>query len=38
MILATTQVEDVDRLLEIFSSKGAGPRMLDGSKGRVVLP
>ena len=37
MLLATTQVEDVDRFLEIFSSKGAEKRKLHGSKGAVVF-
>jgi hypothetical protein len=37
MLLATTQVEDVDRFLEIFSTKGAEKRKLHGSKGAVVF-
>ena len=37
MILATTQVEEVDRFLEVFSSKGAEKRKLHGSKGATVF-
>jgi hypothetical protein len=37
MLLATTQVEDVDRFLEIFSTKGAEKRRQHGSKGAVVF-
>jgi hypothetical protein len=37
MILATTQVEDVDRFLNIFSTKGAEKRKQHGSKGAVVF-
>jgi hypothetical protein len=37
MILATTQVEDVDRFLTIFSTKGAEKRKQHGSKGAVVF-
>jgi hypothetical protein len=37
MILATTQVEDVDRFLEIFSTKGAAKRKEHGSKGSTVF-
>ena len=37
MILATTQVEDVDRFLEVFSTKGAEKRKLHGSKGATVF-
>ena len=33
MILATTKVEDFDRFLEIFSTKGAEKRKQHGSKG-----
>jgi hypothetical protein len=33
MILATTTVEDVDRFLKVFSTKGADKRALQGSKG-----
>ena len=37
MILATTKVEDVDRFLEIFSTKGADKRQQHGSKGSTVF-
>lgn len=37
MILATTQVENVDRFLEVFSTKGAEKRKQHGSKGSVVF-
>jgi hypothetical protein len=37
MLLATTKVEDVDRFLEIFSSKGAEKRAQHGSKGSAVF-
>ena len=37
MILATTQVEDVDRFLEVFSTKGADKRALHGCKGANVF-
>jgi hypothetical protein len=37
MILATTKVEDYDRFLEIFSTKGADKRKLHGSKGSTVF-
>ena len=37
MILATTKVEDVDRFLEIFSTKGAEKRQQHGSKGATVF-
>ena len=33
MILATTKVEDFDRFLQIFSTKGAEKRKQHGSKG-----
>ena len=36
MILATTQVEDFDRFLSIFSTKGAEKRGAHGSKGAQV--
>jgi hypothetical protein len=36
MILLTTQVEDFDRFLEIFSTKGAEKRKEHGSKGSTV--
>lgn len=37
MLLATTQVEDVDRFLEVFSTKGAAKRQEHGSKSAVVF-
>jgi heme-degrading monooxygenase HmoA len=37
MILATTQVEDFDRFLNIFSTKGAEKRKQHGSKGSHVF-
>jgi hypothetical protein len=37
MILATTMVEDVDRFLEVFGTKGADKRALHGSKGSTVF-
>ena len=33
MLLATTQVEDFDRFLEVFKTKGAEKRRQHGSKG-----
>jgi hypothetical protein len=37
MILATTTVDDVDRFLTVFGSKGADKRALHGSKGSTVF-
>ena len=37
MLLATTTVEDVDRFLEVFGTKGAEKRSLHGSKGATVF-
>jgi hypothetical protein len=37
MLLATTQVEDVDHFIKIFSTKGATKRKLHGSKGCTVF-
>ena len=37
MFLATTQVEDIDRFLKIFSTKGAEKRKQHGSKGSTVF-
>jgi hypothetical protein len=37
MILATTTVEDVDRFLDVFSTKGAEKRALHRSKGSTVF-
>src|SRR4029077_16899228 len=37
MLLATTQVEDVDRFMEVFTTSGAEKRKEHGSKGAVVF-
>lgn len=37
MILATTKVEDFDRFLKVFSTKGAEKRKQHGSKGSIVF-
>jgi hypothetical protein len=37
VILATTQVEDFDRFLQVFSTKGAEKRRQHGSKGAQVF-
>ena len=37
MILATTTVEDYDRFIDVFSSKGAEKRRQHGSKGAKVF-
>jgi hypothetical protein len=37
MILATTTVEDVDRFLSVFATKGADKRARHGSKGSTVF-
>ncbi len=37
MILLTTEVEDFDRFLEVFSTKGAEKRKQHGSKGSSVF-
>ena len=37
MILATTKVEEFDRFMEIFSTKGADKRRQHGSKGAQVF-
>jgi len=37
MILATTKVENYERFLEIFSTKGADKRKQHGSKGATVF-
>ena len=37
MLLATTQVEDFDRFLEVFSTAGAEKRQQHGSKGALVF-
>jgi hypothetical protein len=37
MILATTQVEDVERFLDVFATSGAEKRAQHGSKGSTVF-
>ena len=37
MMLATTKVEDFDRFLKIFATKGAEKRKQHGSKGATVF-
>ncbi len=37
MLLATTQVEDFDRFMEIFTTKGAEKRKQHGSKGAAIF-
>ena len=37
MLLATTQVEDLDRFIDIFSTQGAEKRKQHGSKGATVF-
>jgi hypothetical protein len=37
MMLATTKVEDLDRFLKVFSTKGADKRKQHGSKGSIVF-
>jgi hypothetical protein len=37
MLLATTQVEDFERFLEIFTTKGAEKRKQHGSKGATIF-
>jgi quinol monooxygenase YgiN len=37
MMLATTKVEDFDRFLQVFSTKGAEKRKQHGSKGATVF-
>src|SRR3954453_22491524 len=37
LILATTQVEDSERFLDVFGTKGAEKRALHGSKGSTVF-
>ncbi len=37
MLLATTQVEDFDRFLDVFSNAGADKRREHGSKGAIVF-
>ena len=37
MLLATTQVEDFDRFMKIFSTAGAEKRKQHGSKGAIIF-
>ena len=37
MLLATTQIEDMDRFLEVFSTAGAEKRREHGSKSALVF-
>ena len=37
MLLATTQVEDFDRFLDVFSNAGADKRRQHGSKGALIF-
>jgi hypothetical protein len=37
MLLATTQIEDLDRFLEVFTKAGADKRREHGSKGALVF-
>ena len=37
MLLATTQIEDLDRFLDVFSTTGADKRRQHGSKGALVF-
>ncbi|HET6174499.1 MAG TPA: hypothetical protein VFD90_17970 [Gaiellales bacterium] len=37
MLLATTQVEDFDRFMDIFSTKGAEKRKEHGCKGAAIF-
>jgi hypothetical protein len=37
MLLATTKIEDLDRFVEIYSTKGAEKRKQHGSKGSTVF-
>ena len=37
MLLATTQIEDIDRFLDVFSTQGAEKRKQHGSKGSLVF-
>ena len=37
MLLATTQIEDLDRFLDVFSTEGAEKRKQHGSKGALVF-
>ncbi len=37
MLLATTQIEDFDRFMEVFTTKGAEKRKEHGSKGALIF-
>jgi hypothetical protein len=37
MLLATTKVEDVDRFMKVFSTRGVEERKEHGSKGSIVF-
>jgi hypothetical protein len=37
MLLATTQIEDLDRFLDVFTKAGADKRREHGSKGALVF-
>ena len=37
MLLATTKIDDFDRFVEIYSTKGAEKRKLHGSRGSTVF-
>ena len=37
MLLATTQVEDIQRFLDVFTTEGAEKRKQHGSKGALVF-
>ena len=37
MILATTQIEDLDQFVKIFGTTGADKRKLHGSKGALIF-
>jgi len=37
MLLATTQIEDLDRFMDIFSAQGAEKRKQHGSKGATIF-
>ena len=37
MLLATTQIEDLDQFLDVFSTTGAEKRKQHGSKGALVF-
>src|SRR3954469_17300511 len=37
MLLATTQIEDLDRFLDVFSTQGAEKRKQHGSRGATIF-